>query len=72
MACRVTLIKWVANYMHVVQKKPEASLNSNNAHPLTTPQPLQQQNHEDSGEHEVALAHASLDSSKRKKALLFY
>lgn len=53
-SCRVTLIKWVANYMHVAQKK-----NDGNAHP-STPQP--QQNHEDSSDHEIT--HASLDSSK--------
>lgn len=56
-ACRVTLVKWVANYMHLqVQKRQEGG----NGHPAT-PQ-LQQQNHEESAEHEIA--HASLDSSK--------
>lgn len=58
LACRVTLIKWVANYMHVAQKKPEGAA-ANNAHP-STPQPPQ--NHEENNEHEIA--HASLDSSE--------
>lgn len=61
-ACRVTLIKWVANYMQVqVQKKFESGhFMGGNSHSVT-PQP-QQQNHEENAEHEIA--HASLDSSK--------
>lgn len=58
--CRVTLIKWVANYMHLqVQKKFDGGGNSINS---VTSQSQQQQSHEESGEHEIA--HASLDSSK--------
>lgn len=75
MACRVTLIKWVVQYMHrsgingnVPKKGPTPDMSTSNSGAPPTLPGNANQSQDDDGQHESS--HHSLDSSKLNKVVL--